>query len=226
MPSRRSRSRASGGRAHRRDRAVGTPRQPAAARRQLRLPRRVPRVPARLRHRRRQQLVLGPPGALDGAPDRSSVPAGRGRQPHIVERASEYAAALAELGGSVLLVRPSRARGTSTRSTTRRSTGWPSAGTRWDGPPRSTASAPRCTSTSCPPCAGEWSRRLLERTDPALVGVALDTGELAVAGMDPVEAISVTPTGSGTCSSRTLLPSTTGRSTYSRTPTSRPGPRW
>ena len=50
--------------------------------------------------------------------------------------------------------------------------------------------APRCTSTSSRGCAGPArSTSLLGRTDPHLVGLALDTGELAAAGLDPVDVI-------------------------------------
>jgi inosose dehydratase len=110
--------------------------------------------------------------------------------PAIVERAAWYAEALSALGGSVLLVRPT-----------------PSAGdvdpldedavatlaTCWDTVGAATAQHGVRTALHIDFLSalrrGDALDRLLERTDPALVGLAVDTGELTVAGIDPVEVL-------------------------------------
>ena len=111
-------------------------------------------------------------------------------RPTIVARASEYAAALAELGGSVLLVRPVPGAGDVD----------PLDGAAldrlaecWDAVGRATAEHGVHTALHLDFLSAlrhdSGLDDLLRRTDPALVGVALDTGELAVAGIDPVDAI-------------------------------------
>jgi inosose dehydratase len=109
--------------------------------------------------------------------------------PAITERAGEYAAALAELGGSVLVVRPAPGAGdvdplddtvTALASC-------------WDAVGRVTAEHGIRTALHVDFLSalrrGDSLARLLDRTDPELVGLAVDTGELAVAGLDPVEVI-------------------------------------
>jgi inosose dehydratase len=109
--------------------------------------------------------------------------------PAMVARATEYAEALAELGGSVLLVRPV-----------------PGAG---DVDPLDDAALDRVA--ACWEAVGRATQQygvrlalhvdflsalrrdhvpaLLDRTDAALVGLALDTGELTAGGIDPVGVI-------------------------------------
>jgi inosose dehydratase len=110
--------------------------------------------------------------------------------PAIVDKARWYAAALAELGGSVLVV-----------------PGAPAAG---DAPALDDAALDRLA--ACWQAVGAATREsgielavhvdflsalrapgaldgLLARTDPALVGLALDTGELTVAGIDPLDVL-------------------------------------
>jgi inosose dehydratase len=110
--------------------------------------------------------------------------------PVLVERARWFAGALAELGGSVLVV-----------------PGAPAAG---DGDPLDDAALDRLAETwhavgkavgqdgvqlalhvdflSGLRAAGALDA-LLSRTDPSLVGLALDTGELTVAGVDPLDVV-------------------------------------
>ena len=112
---------------------------------------------------------------------------------------------------------------TSSRSTTTRSAGSPRC---WEAVGRATRGArrPDGAARGLPVRAAPRprARRLLDRTDPALVGLALDTGELTVGGHRPARASSSgTATASRTCSSRTPSPSTTPRSTCSRTRTGR-----
>jgi inosose dehydratase len=108
-------------------------------------------------------------------------------QPVIVERAGEYAAALAVLGGTVLLVRPT-----------------PDAGevdpldddaiallaACWESVGRATAEHGVRTALHVDFLSAlrrdDALDRLLDRTDAGLVGLAVDTGELTVAGLDPV----------------------------------------
>jgi inosose dehydratase len=116
-------------------------------------------------------------------------PLAEGNVSAIAERAGEYAAALAELGGSVLVVRPA-----------------PDAGdvdplddavgalaTCWEAVGRATSEHGVRTALHVDFLSalrrGDSLARLLDRTDPELVGLAVDTGELAVAGIDPVEVI-------------------------------------
>jgi inosose dehydratase len=110
--------------------------------------------------------------------------------PVLVERARWFAGALAWLGGSVLVV-----------------PGAPAAG---DGDPLDDAALDRLAATwhALGAAVGQDGIRLalhvdflsalrrggaldglLERTDPTLVGLALDTGELTVAGIDPIGVI-------------------------------------
>jgi inosose dehydratase len=107
--------------------------------------------------------------------------------PTMVDRAGEYAAALAELGGSVLVVRPT-----------------PGAGdiealdddaisvlaTSWNAVGRATAEHAVRTALHVDFLSalrrGDALAALLGRTDPEVVGLAVDTGELTVAGIDPV----------------------------------------
>ena len=110
--------------------------------------------------------------------------------PTMVDRAAWYAEALAELGGSVLLVKPT-----------------PDAGdvppldhdaiaqlaATWEAIGRTTAEHGIRTALHVDFLSGlrrgDALERLLDRTDPDLVGLAVDTGELAVAGLDPVTVI-------------------------------------
>ncbi|MGY1784377.1 sugar phosphate isomerase/epimerase family protein [Geodermatophilus sp. SYSU D00698] len=110
--------------------------------------------------------------------------------PALAERAGEFAAALAELGGSVLLVRPA-----------------PSAGAAepldddaigrlaacWERVARTTRQHGVETALHVDFLSalrrGDALERLLARTDPDLVGLAVDTGEDAVAGVDSVRVI-------------------------------------
>ncbi|GCD89953.1 sugar phosphate isomerase/epimerase [Nocardioides sp. LS1] len=108
----------------------------------------------------------------------------------IVERAGEYAAALAELGGSVLLVRPAPGAGDvdplDDAAIDRLAACWNAVG-------RATADHGIRTALHVDFLSAlrreDALEQLLDRTDPELVGLALDTGELAAAGIDPVTAI-------------------------------------
>jgi inosose dehydratase len=110
--------------------------------------------------------------------------------PVIAERAGEYAAALTELGGSVLVVRPV-----------------PGAGdvdpldddaiavlaACWETVGRTTAEHGVRTALHVDFLSAlrrdDALDRLLDRTDTELVGLALDTGELTAAGLDPIAVI-------------------------------------
>ena len=110
--------------------------------------------------------------------------------PAIVERAREYAVALAELGGSVLVVRPAPGAGD---VETLGDDGLDRLAACWDSVGRATAdhgirTALHVDFLSALRRDGAWEK-LLDRTDPELVGLAVDTGELTVAGVDPVEVI-------------------------------------
>jgi inosose dehydratase len=110
--------------------------------------------------------------------------------PAIVERAREYAAALAGLGGSVLVVRPAPGAGDvdplDHEALARLAACWESVGRVTSGLGIRTALHVDFLSALR---RGDTLGRLLGRTDPALVGLAVDTGELAAAGLDPVEVI-------------------------------------
>jgi inosose dehydratase len=106
--------------------------------------------------------------------------------PTIVEHASWYAAALAELGGSMLVVRPVAGAG-DVETLDDAAVGRLAAC--WEAVGKAVAehgvrialhidflSALRC---------GDALERLLDRTDPGLVGLAVDTGELTAAGIEP-----------------------------------------
>ena len=109
--------------------------------------------------------------------------------PAIVARASRLAEALAELGGSVLLVRPVPGAGDveplDDDALDRVAACWEAAG-------RATAEhgirlALHVDFLSA--LRRDHVPSLLDRTDPALVGLALDTGELTAGGIDPLAVI-------------------------------------
>ncbi len=109
--------------------------------------------------------------------------------PAIVQRASSLAEALAELGGSVLLVRPVPGAGDvdplDDDAIGRLAACWDAVGR---------ATAERGIKLALHVDFLSALRRdhvpaLLDRTDPALVGLALDTGELTVGGIDPLAVI-------------------------------------
>jgi inosose dehydratase len=109
--------------------------------------------------------------------------------PAIVEKARWYAEALAELGGSVLLVRPTPGAGDveplDDEALDRLAACWDAVG-------RATAEHGVRTALHVDFLSAlrrDHVPRLLERTDPALVGLALDTGELTVGGIDPLSVI-------------------------------------
>ena len=172
------------------DRPVGAAGQPAAAGRQLRFGRRLPRVPAAAARidavsswfwdpaERSMEHLTGPLSPLSA----DDVPA-------IVERATWYAEALAELGGSVLLVRPTPGAGDveplDDDAFGRLAACWEAVG-------RATAEhgvrlALHVDFLSA--LRRDHVPALLDRTDPALVGLALDTGELTAGGIDPLAVI-------------------------------------
>jgi inosose dehydratase len=108
----------------------------------------------------------------------------------IAGRAHEYAAALAALGGSVLVVRPAPGAGDvdplDDEAIARLAACWETVG-------RATAEAGVRAALHVDFLSalrrGDALDRLLDRTDPELVGLAVDTGELTVAGRDPVSVI-------------------------------------
>jgi inosose dehydratase len=109
--------------------------------------------------------------------------------PAIVQRASSLAEALAELGGSVLLVRPTPGAGDveplDDDAIGRLAATWEAAG-------RATAEhgvrlALHVDFLSA--LRRDHVPALLDRTDPELVGLAVDTGELTAGGIDPVDVI-------------------------------------
>ncbi|MCF6507219.1 sugar phosphate isomerase [Blastococcus sp. MG754426] len=109
--------------------------------------------------------------------------------PAIVDRARELATALAELGGSVLLVRPVPGAG-DVEPLDDDAIGRVAAC--WDAVGRATAEhgvrlALHVDFLSA--LRRDHAPRLIDRTDPALVGLALDTGELTVGGIDPLAVI-------------------------------------
>jgi inosose dehydratase len=109
--------------------------------------------------------------------------------PAIAARAAEYATALAELGGSVLLVRPVPGAGDvdplDDDAIGRLAACWDAAG-------RATAEhgvrlALHVDFLSA--LRRDHVPALLDATDPEFVGLALDTGELTASGIDPVDVI-------------------------------------
>ncbi len=109
--------------------------------------------------------------------------------PVIVERARWYAEALAELSGSVLLVRPTPGAGDfdplDDDALGRLATCWEAVG-------RATAEHGIRTALHVDFLSAlrrDHVPALLDRTDPGLVGLALDTGELTVGGIDPLTVI-------------------------------------
>jgi inosose dehydratase len=110
--------------------------------------------------------------------------------PAIVDRAEWYAAALAELGGSVLLVRPAPSAGDVDPLDDDALGGLAAC---WEAVGAATAHHGVRTALHVDFLSalrrGDALDRVLGRTAPDLVGLAVDTGELAVAGMDPVAVI-------------------------------------
>ena len=110
--------------------------------------------------------------------------------PAIIGRAEWYAEALAELGGTVLLVRPAPSAGDvdplDDDAVAR-------LGACWEAVGEATAKHGVKTALHVDFLSalrrGDALDRLLDRTNPKLVGLAVDTGELAVAGVDPIEQI-------------------------------------
>jgi inosose dehydratase len=109
--------------------------------------------------------------------------------PAIVERARWYAEALADLGGSVLLVRPVPGAGDvdplDDDAIGRLAASWEAVG-------RATAEHGVRTALHVDFLSAlrrDHVPRLLDRTDPAHVGLAVDTGELTAGGIDPVGVI-------------------------------------
>jgi inosose dehydratase len=109
--------------------------------------------------------------------------------PAIVEQARRYAGALAELGGSVLVVPGAPAAGDGELD----EAGLDQLAATWHAVGAAVAQdgvqlAVHVDFLSALRRAGALDA-LLARTDPALVGLALDTGELAVSGIDPLEVV-------------------------------------
>jgi inosose dehydratase len=109
--------------------------------------------------------------------------------PEIVAKASWLAEALADLGGSVLLVRPVPGAGDvdplDDDAIGRLAACWEAVG-------RATAEHGVRTALHVDFLSAlrrDHVPRLLDRTDPALVGLAVDTGELTAGGIDPVGVI-------------------------------------
>ena len=111
-------------------------------------------------------------------------------RPVLVDRAEEYAAALAELGGSVLVVRPAPGAGDvdplDDAAIAELAATWDAVGARTAGHGVRTALHVDFLSSLRRDDALD---RLLAATDPDLVGLAVDTGELAAAGLDPAALI-------------------------------------
>lgn len=130
-------------------------------------------------HERSMEHLTGPLSPLD-------------RNDHrvIADRAGEYAAALAELGGSTLVVRPTEGAGDVGEL---EDDALDTLAACWDAVGAITAkhgigTALHVDFLSALRRDGTLDR-LLDRTDRALVGLAVDTGELAAAGVDPVATI-------------------------------------
>jgi inosose dehydratase len=105
----------------------------------------------------------------------------------ITARAGEYASALSELGGSVLLVRPAPGAGDveplDEAAIDQLATCWEAVGrTTSDHGIRTALHVDFLSALR----RGDTLNHLLDRLDPALVGLAVDTGELAASGIDPV----------------------------------------
>ena len=117
-------------------------------------------------------------------------PLAEGDTPAIVARAVWFAEALARLGGSVLLVRPAPSAGEveplDDAALDRLAACWQAVG-------RATLAHGVRTALHVDFLSGlrvgDALDRLLARTDPELVGLALDTGELTVAGIDPLHIV-------------------------------------
>jgi inosose dehydratase len=113
-----------------------------------------------------------------------------GDVPVIAGRAHEYAAALAGLGGSVLVVRPAPSAGDvdplDDGAIARLAACWEAVGSATAEHGVRTALHVDFLSALR---RGDALDRLLDRTDRGLVGLAVDTGELTVAGLDPVSVI-------------------------------------
>lgn len=105
----------------------------------------------------------------------------------IAKRASQYAAALSELGGSIFLVRPAPGAGDidplDNDAIDRLAACWDTVG-------RATAEHGVRTALHLDFLSAlrrdDALERLLDHTDPELVGLAADTGELTAAGIEPV----------------------------------------
>ncbi|WP_457253934.1 sugar phosphate isomerase/epimerase family protein [Pedococcus sp. P5_B7] len=110
--------------------------------------------------------------------------------PVIVERAEWFAEALAELGGSILLVRPVPGAGDTDplddAALTRLAHCWEAVGAATARHGIRTALHVDFLSALR---RGDALDRLLELTDAELVGLVVDTGELTVAGLDPIAVI-------------------------------------
>ncbi|RFU18854.1 sugar phosphate isomerase/epimerase family protein [Geodermatophilus marinus] len=110
--------------------------------------------------------------------------------PAMVERARELAGALPELGGSVLVVRPVPGAG-DVEPLGDDALGRVAAC--WDAVGRATAEHGVRTALHVDFLSAlrrDHVPALLDRTDPAVVGLALDTGELTAGGIDPLTVIS------------------------------------
>ena len=110
--------------------------------------------------------------------------------PAIVSRAAEYAVALTELGGSVLVVRPAPGAGDVDPLT---DDAIAQLAACWEQVGRATAEHGVRTALHVDFLSalrrGDALDRLLERTDDQLVGLAVDTGELTAADIDPVSVV-------------------------------------
>jgi inosose dehydratase len=130
-------------------------------------------------HERSMEHLTGPLSPLD-----------RNDHQAIVERAGEYAAALAELGGSMLVVRPTVGAGDvgelDDDAMNTLAACWTAVGAKTAEHGVGTALHVDFLSALR---RDQSLERLLDRTDETLVGLAVDTGELTVAGIDPAAAI-------------------------------------
>ena len=109
--------------------------------------------------------------------------------PGIVARATEYAEALAELGGSVLVVRPTPGAGDVEPLD---DDAFGRVAACWEAVGRATAEHGVRTALHVDFLSAlrrDHVPALLDRTDPALVGLAVDTGELTAGGIDPLAVI-------------------------------------
>ena len=113
--------------------------------------------------------------------------------PAVMTKALWFAEALAELGSDVLVVRPAP----SGQAGPTDDAGIAAAAECWNAVGRATdelgvRTAVRFDFMSCLRLDDGWAR-LLDALDPACVGLALDTGELAAAGHDPVSQLTSSP---------------------------------